>query len=430
VDIQSEIIEDTIYRNLRSLRAEMAPTETKPTTGLRILQIIASLDPASGGPAESVRRIVSNYAPLGNAGEVVCLDDPSAPFLREMEITVHALGPHHLKYCYTPRLKPWLEANAHRFDGVIIHGLWQYHGLAAMQTFKGRKPYAVLVHGMLDPWFKQAYPMKHLKKWLYWLLVEYWVLRGAYRVLFTTAVESQMAEASFWMHRWHGEVIPYGAQLGDGEPEDMMAAFYKIAPQLKGKKFLLFLGRIHPKKGCDMLLEAFAKISRQAPDLHLVFAGPDQTGWRTELEARSKKLKIDDRVHWPGMVRGDAKWGGFYACEAFVLPSHQENFGIAVAEALACSKPVLIADKVNICDAIVQDQAGLVEPDTPEGTLNLLTRWLATPQSERDAMGRNAQICFTRRFDMRENARQIVRMFAEVARSNNRRASATEAPAK
>jgi glycosyltransferase involved in cell wall biosynthesis len=393
------------------------PQQHSKYEGLRILQIIGSLDPASGGPAESVRRIVSNYAPLGNTGEVVTLDDPASPFLKDMDITVHALGPHKLKYGYTPLLAPWLKKNADRFDGVVIHGLWQYHGKIAMKFFAGKKPYAVLTHGMLDPWFKRNYPLKHLKKWIYWLLVEYWVLRRAHRVLFTTAAEAQLAEQSFWLHKWNGKVIPYGAQLPEGDPEPMKNAFNKAFPELKDKRFLLFLGRIHPKKGCDMLLNAFAKVAEKDPDLNLMIAGPDSAGWRDELVARAKKLEIEERVFWPGMLTGDVKWGAFYNCEAFVLPSHQENFGIAVAEALACGKPVLIADKVNICDAILEDNVGLVEPDTAEGTEHLLTRWLAMDATERAEMGKRAKACFKKRFDMRENARQIVQMFAEVAAS-------------
>ncbi len=392
----------------------MSPNDN-PISGLRILQVISTLDPAMGGPAESVRRIVENYAPLGNAGEVVTLDRPDAPYLNDIDITVHALGPGHLKYAFAPRLIPWLKANGDRFDGVIIHGLWQYHGFAVSKTFSGKKPYAVLVHGMLDPWFKRAYPLKHLKKWIYWLLAEYWVLRHAHRVLFTTEAEQRLADESFSLHKWNGKVIPYGAQIPAGDPEQMKATFRASMPQLEGKRFLLFLGRIHPKKGCDMLLDAFAAIANLDPDLHLVIAGPDKTGWRTELAARAKKMKIAERVHWPGMLTGDTKWGAFYSCDAFVLPSHQENFGIAVAEAMGCGKPVLLADKVNICDAVAADNAGLVEPDTPKGTLSLLRRWMKLDEAQRAEMGRNALACFSNRFDMRENARQIVKMFAEVA---------------
>jgi glycosyltransferase involved in cell wall biosynthesis len=111
------------------------------------------------------------------------------------------------------------------------------------------------------------------------------------------------------------------------------------------------------------------------------------------------------------MVTGDAKWGAFFASEAFILPSHQENFGIAVAEALACGRPVLLADKVNIAEDIAEDGAGLMEEDTPDGTLRLLTRWIAMSPEERKAMGERACSCFHHRYDMRENAKAIIRLF-------------------
>jgi glycosyltransferase involved in cell wall biosynthesis len=114
------------------------------------------------------------------------------------------------------------------------------------------------------------------------------------------------------------------------------------------------------------------------------------------------------------MVTGDTKWGAFFGSEAFILPSHQENFGIAVAEATACSKPVLLSDKVNIAEDIVKSGAGLMEGDTPEGTLRLLQRWIATPAEERKDMAERALVCFQQRYDMRENAKTIVRLFQDA----------------
>ena len=87
-------------------------------------------------------------------------------------------------------------------------------------------------------------------------------------------------------------------------------------------------------------------------------AGPDQQNWSSELQGMAQEAGLSDRVHWPGMLTGYAKWGAFYASEAFVLPSHQENFGIAVAEALGCGRGVLLSDKVNIAAQIVADGAG------------------------------------------------------------------------
>ena len=151
-----------------------------------------------------------------------------------------------------------------------------------------------------------------------------------------------------------------------------------------GRSYLLFLSRIHPKKGCDLLLQAFAKIAPAHPKLHLIMAGPDAVGMRKHLQTIVDQAGLTDRVHWPGMLKGDAKWGAFAVSEAFVLPSHQENFGIAVAEALACGRPVLISDQVNIAPEIEADGCGIVEPDTLEGTSAFWSAgWLLIPRSAR-----------------------------------------------
>jgi glycosyltransferase involved in cell wall biosynthesis len=381
---------------------------------MRILHIIATLKLEAGGPAEAIRHIVNNYPPLNYEGDVVTFDDPAAPFLAGLPFVVYPFGPVHTVYGFNSKLLPWLRANLDRYDGVVVHGLWQFCGFAALWVVRGKKPYAVFTHGMLDPYFKHAFPLKHLKKWIYWLLGEYWVLRNAQRVLFTTESERHLAEKSFFLHRWKGEVVPYGSAGPTGKPELYQQAFFELCPEVRGKRFLLFLGRIHPKKGCNMLMKAFAEVADRAPDLHLVMAGPDQSKWRIQLEAMVMDAGLTDRVHWPGMVRGDAKWGAFYACEAFVLPSHQENFGIAVAEALACGKPVLLSDKVNIAEDVANNGAALVASDTNEGTLLLLERWLALSPEQRRKMGERALACFHAHYDMSENAKAIIRLFASL----------------
>jgi glycosyltransferase involved in cell wall biosynthesis len=353
-----------------------------------------------------------SYASIGYIGEVVTFDDPEAPFLKDIEFPIHALGPVSTTYGYNNRLVPWIKANRHRYDGVVVNGLWQYCGLAARRALSGTAtPYLVFSHGMLDPYFKRAFPLKHLKKWHYWLLAEYWNLRRAYRVLFTSETEKQLAEESFWLHRWNPFVVPYGAKGPAGDPETLKQSFFEKCPQVQGKRHLLFLGRIHRKKGCDMLIDAFAEVAASNPDLHLVMAGPDQQQWSVDLQEVAAKAGIADRIHWPGMITGDAKWGAFYAAEAFILPSHQENFGIAVAEAMACGTPVLLADKVNIAEEIAADGAGLMELDTPEGTLRLLQRWIAMPAHERSRMAEQALHSFRLRYDSQQTARAIIQIF-------------------
>jgi glycosyltransferase involved in cell wall biosynthesis len=145
-------------------------------------------------------------------------------------------------------------------------------------------------------------------------------------------------------------------------------------------------------------------------------------GLKATLEKQAQRLGIADRIHWPGLLQKDAKWGAFYASEAFILPSHQENFGISVAEALACGKPVLITDKVNIWQDVVADGAGIVEADTVEGTHSLLRKWLTLPNDQREEMAKSASACFIARYSMGGAAIAIGKMFEQYLAVSGRKA--------
>ena len=377
---------------------------------MRVLHIVGTIDPAAGGVSEAIRALLE-LGPSDYQHEIVSMDDPADSFLKQIPAPVHAFGPYKSAFAYSSRLQPWLVANRDRFDGVFVHGLWVYPGIAAWRALAGHTPYVVFPHGMLDPYFKHAFPLKHLKKWLYWLPAQYWALRAADKVLFTCQVEAELAKQSFWLHHWKPYVVAFGATGPSGDTSVQKQAFLASYPALRTRRFLLFLGRIHPKKGCDLLIDAFIKIAAQQPDLDLVMAGPDQQNWQATLRSTVAEAGLTERVHWTGMLQGNAKWGAFLSCEAFILPSHQENFGIAVAEALACSRPVLLSDKVNIAPDIASDGAGLMEPDTAAGTLRLLERWIALTPAERHAMSEQALANFECRYDMRANAKSIVRVF-------------------
>lgn len=375
---------------------------------LRILNLISSVDPGGGGPIEAVVKLHAEFVHAGHHSEVASMDDPQAPWVAECPAPVHALGPAASGYGYTPRLLPWLRENAANYDAVIVNGLWQFHGLAAWRAFAGTStPYYVFTHGMLDPWFKREYPLKHLKKWLYWPWAEYRVLRDARAALFTCEEERLLARQSFWLYRCNEEVTSLGTAPPPSNGDELAAEFLAVYPALKGKRIALYLSRLHEKKGCDLLIEAFARIAAD-PDVVLVMAGPDQTGWMAELKALAERLGISDRITWTGMLRGNLKWGAFYAAEVFCLPSHQENFGIVVAEALACGLPVLISDKVNIWREVEQAGAGIVKDDSLSGTEQLLRQWLAMRPQEFHAMQKAAKQCFDHRFRIDQVAKTVV----------------------
>ncbi len=399
--------ENHIFRR----RGPIAGHQVKPC---RLLHIISSADRTGGGPVEGIIQLNRALDGLGCSTEIVSTDEPDAPWVAQFPIHVFAVGGARLGYRYSSRLLPWLLRHAGQYDGMIVNGLWQYHGVAARRAARALGlPYFVYTHGMLDPWFKRAYPLKHLKKSLYWPWGEYRVLRDAAAVCFTCEEERLLARQSFALYKAREVVVSYGTAAPTGDPGAQREAFFAAFPTLQGKRLLLFLSRIHAKKGCDLLLEAFARVAASDPSLHLVMAGPDQTGLQAQLQAQARQLGIAARITWTGMLAGDLKWGAFRAAEAFVLPSHQENFGIAVAEALACSLPVLISNQVNIWREIEQDGAGIVAPDTEEGTAQLLHTWLALPKAEQQAMRERAVRCFAERFEITQAAKSLIHVLAQ-----------------
>ena len=388
---------------------------------MKILHVIHSANPAGGGPIEGLKQLASQLLRLGHRVEVVSLDPPDAPWLADFPLPIHPLGPRWVSYGYTPRLIPWLRQHAPEFDVVVINGLWQFNSFGTWLALRRSGiPYCVFTHGMLDPWFRRHYPLKHLKKWLYWPWADYRVLRDASAVLFTSEEERLVSRQSFWLYRCRETVVNYGTAGPLGDPAAQREIFLEKFPALRGRRLLLFLGRVHEKKGCQSLLEAFQSVCASShPDLHLVIAGPADSAYGQQMRELATRLGLDSRVTWTGLLGGDLKWGAFHAAEAFILPSHQENFGISVAEALACGRPVLISDRVNIWREIEQDGAGLVEPDTTPGTVRLLERWGALDPAARARMSAAALACFRQRFEIGNAARGLAAVYERLKPTRN-----------
>lgn len=375
------------------------------------------MNPALGGLSACIRWLAPALAELGHPSEIVCLDAPREPFLKAIPVPVHALGPAYLGYAYAPRLRPWLKAAAGRFDAVIVHGLWQYPGLAThLALAPGGPPRCfVFPHGMLDPWFKRQYPLKHIKKWFYWWLAERRILHDAAAVLFTCDEERRLARESFAGSSYRERVVTYGTASPPDDPGGQREAFFHRHPELRHRPYWLFLGRIHPKKGVDLLIDAYARLAAKGGLPRLVIAGPcADAGYLHQLQERATARYQAGTVVWSGMLDGDVKWGALRAAEVFVLPSHQENFGIAVVEALACGTPVLISDQVNIWPEITGDGVGLVEPDTAEGTFRLLSRWLALDAGTAAGMRVAARRTFLQRYEIGAVARSLVTALQEA----------------
>ena len=384
---------------------------------LKILQLVHTLDPSVGGVAAAVLALSRGLARRGHKLDVVVLDEPDvvaavADRGPADNITVHALGSGLTSYRYSRTLWPWLRQHGGDYDRVIVNGIWQYLSFAAWRRYAGSSvPYYVFPHGMLDPWFKETFPLKHLKKWLYWPWAEYRVLRDAAAVIFTAEEERFQARKSFWLYRCREKVSPLGVEaplISSNAKSEFLSRY----PQLQNSRNFLFLGRLHPKKGCDILLEAFARF-RSNDSISLILAGPDQVGWESDLRRQVTRLNLTNRVVFTGMLEGSMKQGAFASAEAFVLPSHQENFGISVVEALAVSVPVLISNRVNIWPEIEADRAGYVESDDLAGTTRLLQRWIGTAPAEREMVRENARRCFEQRFEIDRAVESLLQILNE-----------------
>lgn len=379
---------------------------------LRVLHILPSLAPRTGGVAEAVVQLVRNMAPLGCVSEVVTLDAPVGPGFEQVDALVHRVGPGRGFYGLSLPLVRWLRANRARFDAFVVHGIWQFHSFAAWCGVVGsRTPLLVFPHGMLDPWFQRTYPAKHLKKRIYWALLERWVFGRAECVLFTCEIELELARRPFLSRHHRLAVNGFGidAVPADIDPPAAAEAFRAAFPLVKGKRILLFLSRIHEKKGCDLLIDAFAAIAVRDSTLCLVIAGPGEAALLERLQRLAQARGLAGRIVWAGMLGGALKWGALRAAEALVLPSHQENFGIAVVEALASRTPVIITDRVNIWREIQASNGGWVCTDTLESVTDALRRWVFdTTPAQRAAMRNSAFDCYTRHFRIETAARRLI----------------------
>ncbi|WP_036257708.1 glycosyltransferase [Methylocapsa aurea] len=386
-----------------------------------ILHVILTVNPEYGGPIEGIFTSAKALREQGCDREILSLDSPSDPWVSACPLPVYAMGIRNadypawrkklpwLRYGYTPHLVPWLRENARRYDAVVVNGLWSYAALGAWRALRESDTrYYVYAHGMLDPYFNKINPVKAIAKQILWWFSEGRLIANAAAVFFVSEEERRLARKSFWPFRCKERVVAYGTLDVKGDPKAQMATFHAAFPKLAGRNFILFLSRIHPKKGCDLLIEAFAKIAGDDPSLDLVMAGPDSVGWLEKLQDLAARRGVADRIHWPGMLSGDLKWGAFHAASAFILPSHQENFGIVIAEAMACGKPVLTTSKVNTWREVQDSGAGFVANDDLAGITQLLSQFTSLSADEKHRIGERSRKGFVEKFDMASNAPQLI----------------------
>lgn len=353
--------------------------------------VLGSASRRAGGLFTSVRRLTQSVAEQGMGARVHALRDADsaedAPAWGALPLgLLDTRGPAALGYA--PDLAAALAAAGH--DILHQHGIWQ--GFSASVRAWGRrtgKPVVISPRGMLDPW---ALSNSAWKKRLVGLAYENGNLRHA--ACLHALNESERVSMRRFGLRNPIAVLPNGI---DPPPPatDTPAPWAGKLPE--GAKVLLFLGRIHPKKGIDLLLRAMKTDLPEAADWHLVVAGWEQGGHLEELRRLAQDLSLGSRVHFIGAVHGAEKWAAFRHADAFTLPSHSEGLPMAVLEAWAAGLPVLMTRACNLPEGRTAGAA--IEVETTTGSLREgFARLITMDAAECHAMGEAGRVLVEARF--------------------------------
>lgn len=380
------------------------------------------MDPKTGGPCQGIRNSIPYLQEMGVKNEVVCLDDPVKDYDAVDRFTIYKLGGGKTGYQYQPALLKWLFENLGNYTHVIVHGIWQFPNYAIHKTLKELKAIgrpvpkvAIMPHGMLDPYFQKAKErrFKAIRNEVLWRIIEKKAINSVDALFFTCEEELQLARTTFKGYKPKKEVnVGYGIQAPPAFRKEHSEAFKKKFPNLRNP-YWLFLGRIHPKKGVDLLLKAYMDLSEADKSLpNLIIAGPLDSSYAQELK---KLAETHKGIHFPGMLSGDEKWGTFYNCEAFILPSHQENFGIAVVEAMACGKPVLISKNVNIWREIEEMKAGWFFETLRKECINKTLFQISQHSTEElKFIGNQAEKTFKAFFDSAQQSKVLIQEMTKL----------------
>jgi glycosyltransferase involved in cell wall biosynthesis len=382
---------------------------------MRVLHVISSLSPGAGGPTTALLGLAVAQARAGLAVTVLATHAPDEPTtvsdaLVRSGVPVQLIGPARGRLHRAPGLAAAVDLAVADAGLVHIHALWEEVQHQAARAARRRSvPYVIRPCGMLDPWSLGQ------SKWAKRLVLAWRVRKDLDRAAalhFTTAAERDLAMPL--RLRPAPIVEPNGIHLEEFASLPPAGSFRSQYQQVGSRLLVLFLSRIHPKKGLDLLIPAFARvIGDKGParssgrDAVLVIAGPEEGGYRATVEALARQFNLEDRVVFTGLLQGADRLSALADADLFVLPSYQENFGNSVVEALAAGTPVLISDRVNLHDQITAGEVGGVVPAELAPLAEALGRWLDDADLRSNAAAR-APAFVRERYDWDSIARRWV----------------------
>ena len=380
---------------------------------MKILHSVASLAPRHGGPTVAAFGMVRALRAEGIEAKIVSSDDDvggrldvplhqwieheGVPvlFLPRVPAQQHTL----VGFTYTPGLKSWLKSNLSDFDFAHVHTVFSHPANVTMQVCRSTAtPYAVRPLGQLCRWSLQQ--RSWLKK-LQLSIITRRNLNGASFIHCTSAMEAEeSAEAGF---RSPCSVLPHGIDL----PPQLEHPRSRLRDRLgipADRKLVVFMSRVHPKKGIELLIAAVAQATTP---FDLLIAGAGDEAYMQELKRLIDNAGISQRVRWLGFLQGDDKWLLLQGADLFVLPSHSENFGIAVLEAIACGLPVVVSDQVALQSEVKSLSLGRVIPLQETALTSAMDELLAAP-AECTEISARAIAAAEQQFSWRAAARRLI----------------------
>ena len=318
---------------------------------MRIVHVIGSLDPASGGPPMVVGRLAAAQAQLGCDVRIIAYDCPqqeqaittcrdTIPDFDRVTLGNIPLPDRSENYSGKQAYEMVYKHLSDGEDAVVhVHGVWE--PILRQATRAARSlgvPYIIAPHGMLHPW---SLAQRKWKKKLALVLGYRKMLVGASAIHALNSDEATHVRALGLHQACH--TLPNGVFLKEIQPLPALGSFFTHLSELGGKPYILFLSRLHYKKGLDRLADAFAILAAKIEHLHLVVAGPDD-GDELRFREMIKDHGLDARVHLVGPLWDKSKYAAMLDAACFCLPSRQEGFSVAIIEALAVGVPVVISD--------------------------------------------------------------------------------------
>ncbi len=380
---------------------------------MKILHVLADLDHRKGGPAAACIGMANLMARRGHQVRIVTTDRGYQPEYSEAApgLEIDALAGSWPAFFGTSwAMRRRLSEVIREVDVVHLHSLYLFHDwVTGDYCRRFGKPYIVKPHGTLDPFL---YRRHRFRKAIVEMVFQDDVLRRAAGLHYTAREEWELARP--YAQNSHGAIVPIGIDLDQFADLPPPKALRKRYPKIGDRKVVLFLGRLNFKKGVDIAIEAFAQASRGRDDAFLLMAGPDD-GVQEEAEALVRRLGVEDRVLFTGMVSGEDKLSALSGANMFLLPSHSENFGIAVIEAAACGVPVIISDRVNLWRDFAEADAALTAPPEVSGFAKHVRTLLDNPAVAARLSGRGADLV-RRRFNWAALGDDYEEMYARAAR--------------